>query len=311
MIKKIISILLAFIFLFAALSSCTEAPGEGGTPETETIPETSEKIPEEPVLRSFYTRGTGYKEGYVVLFPANDSEEAKQWNRIYLKNYTDGDLCPRPLEGEIIEVVYSGEIEAMPEENNLYIPGYIQNVHSMKIKVDPREYNGVNYGVVILGQGPSRDILEKHGGMVGEVINQYAMRIEGMLLASNRDELTYLADNCIIGKVINTSSRETEQMKEGRERLNQRYRLLDGYDEAFFNENDLVMISIFAGSGSMRFDVTDIAIDSGICTLTVEITEMPLTDDIGTWTILVSIPKEVSATITEYKTYTPKPAWER
>lgn len=312
MIKKIITIFLTFIFLFSALPSCSESTCEGGTPET-TLPisETSGEMPEETVLHSFYTRGSGYKEGYVVLFPANDSEEAKQWNRIYLKNYTDGALCPRPLDGEIIEVIYSGEIETMPEENNLYIPGYIQNVHSMKIKVDPREYNGVNYGVAILGQGPSRETLEKHGGMVGEVIKQYVMRIEGMLLASNRDELTYLADNCIIGKVINTSSREPEQMKEGRERLNQRYRLLDGYDDDFFNKNDLLMISIWAGSGSMRFDVTDIAIDSGICTLTVEITEMPLTDDIGTWTILVSIPKEVSATITEYKTYTPKPAWER
>ena len=40
MIKKIITIFLAFIFLFAALSSCNDATGEESTPETETIPET-------------------------------------------------------------------------------------------------------------------------------------------------------------------------------------------------------------------------------------------------------------------------------
>ena len=41
MIKKIITVFLAFIFLFSALTSCNESTGEGGTPETETIPETT------------------------------------------------------------------------------------------------------------------------------------------------------------------------------------------------------------------------------------------------------------------------------
>lgn len=314
MIKKIITIFLAFIFLFSALTSCNESTGEGGTPETETIPETSEEIPEEPVLRSFYARPSSYKQGYIVLRPEEGSEEAEKFMSIYLTNYTDGEPCLRIRYGEIVEVIYSGEIKTMPESPD-YPPGqtigYIENVHSIQLKVEPREYNGINFGFAVLEEGASGEILEKHGGTAIEKNQQFGKRIEGIILATNRDDLTYLVDNCIIGKVISTSQNESEQMKENKERYNQRYRILDGYDEAFFNENDLVMISIWAGSGSMRFDVTDIAIDSGICTLTVEITEMPLTNDIKTWTLLVSIPKEVSATITEYKTYTPKPSWEK
>ena len=307
MLKKTLFALLTVIVLLS-FSSCLDR-----TPEVTHAPETTEKAPEAPVMHSFYTIGYGYKPGYVVLTPAEDSEEARLWNRICLTNYTDGEICPGALEGESIEVVYSGEIESMSESSDIssrYTFGYIKDVHSMKIKVDPREYNGVKYGVAVLGEGPSRESLERHGGTVGEDGNPY-MRIEGMLQASNRDEFAYLAENCIVGKVISTSRYETDQMKESLARLNQRYRLLDGYDDEFFCEYDLLMISIFACSGSMRFDVTDIAIDSGICTLTVEITEMPATDDIGDWTLLVSIPKEMSATITEYKTYTPKPEWAR
>ncbi len=314
MIKRIITIFLAFIFLFSALPSCSEVTGEGGTPETTLpVPETSEEIPEEPVLRSFYAREAGYKQGYVVLRPEEGSKIAEEWHRIYVTNYSDGELCPRPMENEIIEITYSGEIEAMPETPDDppgYTIGYIKEVHSMKIKVEPREYNGINCGLAVLEQGVSGETLEKHGGTAIQENQQFGKRIEGIILATNRDELTYLADNCFMQKFI-PSGHETDQMKESFAQFNQRYRLLDGYDEAFFNENDLVMISIWAGSGSMRFDVTDIMIDSGICTLTVEITEMPGTNDINTWMFLVSIPKEVSATITEYKTYTPKPAWER
>ena len=316
MIKKIISIFLAFIFLFSALPSCNDTTGEESTPETTLlVPETSAEMPEETVLHSFYTKRTGYKEGYVVLHPLEGSKIAEKWHRIYVANYSDGEPCPRPMENEIIEIAYSGEIEAMPETPDDppgYTIGYIKEVHSMKIKVEPRKYNGINYGFAVLEKsGASGEILEKLGGTAIEENQQFGKRIEGIILATNRDKLIYLADNCIIGKRTSTSPNETEQMKENKERYNQRYRLLDGYDEAFFNENDLVMISIWAGSGSMRFDVTDIAIDSGICTLTVEITEMPITEDIKTWTLLVSIPKEVSATITEYKTYTPKPSWEK
>ncbi len=314
MIKKIITIFLAFIFLFSALPSCSEATGEDSTPETSVpAPETTEEIAEEPVLRSFYAEGRGYKQGSVVLGHGEGSEEAEKFMNIYLTNYTDGKPCPIPMHGEIIEIVYSGEIKTIP--NGPEIPaewtrGYIKNVHSMKIKTEAREYNGINFGVAVLEQGVPAERLAQYGGLPGEENSQFGKHIEGMLLTTDREELMYLADNCFMPKTEITESTRDE-WKETYARRNQRYRLLDGYDDEFFSKNDLLMISIWAGSGSMRFDVTDIAIDSGICTLTVEITKMPLTDDIKTWMLLISLPKEVSATITEYKTYTPKPAWEK
>lgn len=307
MIKKIISITLALIFIFTALPSCADEPAEDTAPET-TLPDP--ETTEETVLYSFYAKATSYIQGYIVLRPEEGSEEAEKWNEIYLTDLIDGTRCPRIHYGkETVEVVYSGEIEAMTDENG-NTKGHIKDVYSIQIKDDARQYNDIYYGVAVLNGGPSFEVIEKFGGMAESGDYQYGiMRIEGTLFASDRDELIYLAENCIIGKVYSTATRISEQEQENIDRLNQRYRLLDGYDEDFFEQYDLLLISIYASSGYMRFDVTDIAVDAGICTLTIEITEPPLTDDIGRWTFLVSIPKEVSRTITEYKTYTPKPEW--
>lgn len=308
MIKKLFSIFLAFIFIFTALPSCTEAPSEDSTPDT------TEEIYVAPVLKWFDAKYVGFQQGYVIVRPVEGSKTAEKWSRIYLTDYSDGRLCPPTQAGEIIRIIYDGEIEAMPERFEHpagYAAGYIKNVHSMCINNDPRVYNGINYGVALLSGGPSVEVIEKHGGIPCEPDMQYGKRIEGMFLVTNREDLEYLMENCVPGKAVSNSRDETEEAKERIARYNERYRLLDGYDDAFFEGSDLLMISIWAGSGSMRFDATDIAIDSGICTLTVEITEMPITDDVKTWTLLVSIPKEVSAGVTEYKTYTPKPEWWR
>ena len=69
------------------------------------------------------------------------------------------------------------------------------------------------------------------------------------------------------------------------------------------------MIPITSGSGGHRFDVTDILIESGVCTVTYENTVKGSSDDMAYWIIIVAIPKEVSASVTEYNTYMPMPEW--
>ena len=82
--------------------------------------------------------------------------------------------------------------------------------------------------------------------------------------------------------------------------MNQRRQLLDGYDDAFFKNNDLLMIFNKEGSGSVRYDVTDVAIESGHCNVTVQTVEPDGSCDIAFWLIFVSIPKDVSSSITKY-----------
>ena len=85
-------------------------------------------------------------------------------------------------------------------------------------------------------------------------------------------------------------------------RRNNRIHLVSNYDEDFFSDYDLLMVFKRTGSGGSRFDVTDISVESGICTVTIDFTKRGVTCDIGQWIALISFPKEVSAGVTEYKT---------
>lgn len=92
--------------------------------------------------------------------------------------------------------------------------------------------------------------------------------------------------------------------------MNQRRQLLDGYDDAFFKNNDLLMIFNKEGSGSVRYDVTDVAIESGLCKVTIQTVEPDGSCNMAYWIIFVSIPKEASSTIAKYD-YTVLPyVWE-
>ncbi len=166
----------------------------------------------------------------------------------------------------------------------------------MTLKAEPREYNGKNYSVAIMNHLHSDKAIKEEGLTAGKDDARY-----GMLLAADRDELMQLENNYFRVNIINNSGSETEQFKENAARMANKYRLLDGYDEVFFAGNDLLMIFIEAGSGSERYDIEDISIESGLCNIIVRTTEPPLTCDMESWIIFVSIPKEVSADITEYK----------
>ena len=294
MIKKIISITLVLLFTLSALSSCEGAPAEDSAPETTlSVPATTD----EPVLYSFYAIEKTYKQGYVVLGPLDGSVEAEKWDYLYLTDFTDGTPCPRLAWGEIVEVVYSGEIEAMPNTESGHTQGYIKNVHSMRIKVDAREYGGIDYGVAFMQEGHRIDEIRKIGLTAGKEGVRY-----GMLLAASRNELDDLIGNyfMIEGTADEYSS---EQIKESVARMNQRDRLLEVYDGEFFKDNDLLMIFIKQGIGYMEYDITDITLESGILTVNIELDGRGA-DNVEYWIIFVSIPKEINAQITEYRAHT-------
>ncbi len=91
--KKFISITLALIFIFTALSSCEGVPTE----TTLSAPETTEEIPEEPVLYSFYAFEAGYSSEYVRFIPEKGSEEAENWTWIYAVGMLNGEVKLSPL----------------------------------------------------------------------------------------------------------------------------------------------------------------------------------------------------------------------
>ena len=279
MIKKIISITLAFIFIFTALPSCADEPAEDTAPETTlSVPETSEEIHEPLVLNSFSATEVGFNNDpyrdYLCFMPEKGSEEAERWGCIYAIGSVIKELVPRINEGEYVTITYSGEIEPLKDTEF----GFITNIHSVTIKNDPREYGGINYEVAILRQ------------------NGYS----GKLIISTHNDFTKLMEECMIQLPIADDA--SDYAKREISRHNNRIQLVSDYDEAFFNEYDLLMIFARTGSGGSRFDVTDISVESGICTVTIDFIMQGVTCDVGQWIILISIPKEVSAGVREYQT---------
>ena len=304
MLKKTIFLLIAIIMLFSVLTSCTDEPAE------DTAHETTEKTAEEVVLRSFCARDAYWEQGYILLIPEEGSEEAEKWNRIYLSEFTDGTLCPMIQEKTMVKIVYSGEIEAMPPapghpEN--YTRGYIKNVHSITVRSEGREYNGINYNIAVFNSsGHNLD-----GTTEAKQVKKEGTAEYGLLLADSRSELIRLADTYFMKSEWSVTGIADEQSIEICERYNRQQRLLDEYGEEFFKENDLLMLLIESVYGSIRYNVTDIKVESGVCTLTVEDSVPRGTCDMEYWIIFISVPKEVTASVTEYRTYRPTPEWEK
>ena len=295
MSKRIITLLLMTFMLIPLLSGCFSEPEERSTPDTSDItPESSEKY-DEPVLKSFYATEARWAQGYVVFDPLENSEEFENWDVLYVNRFIDGDPCPGLNEGEVVEIVYSGEIEPKEKERI----GFIENVHAITIKNNPRNYDGVDYGVAIMREAISSTKIDSISGDNTE---------KGMIVLTSFDELDSLVGDAFLGQMV-MDEPLTDIQKDSLSRVNSRHRLLDGYDEEFFEKNDLLIKSLRLGSGSLRFEVTDISVESGVCTVTYEFTNRPITCDMADWIIFVAVPKELSAQIKEYKTYLSKPDW--
>ena len=120
-----------------------------------------------------------------------------------------------------------------------------------------------------------------------------------MLLVESFDEFSSMINSCFMYQV-DFFDNPTWIQKRSIAFHNQRTQLLDGFDTEFFTDHDLLMIFLYVGSGSLRYDVEDISIESGLCDVAVRTTEPDGSCNLANWIICVSIPKEVSAGISEY-----------
>ncbi len=84
------------------------------------------------------------------------------------------------------------------------------------------------------------------------------------------------------------------------------------FDEAFFEENDLLAVYVYASSGSIRHEVVEASIAEGQCLILVEeIVPEVGTDDIAEWFILLPMPKEQLAGCTGFDAVLDGSSWYR
>lgn len=293
MTKKFISATLAFLLIFTALTSCRGTPVEEDAPALTTVPETTKAIPDDLVIKSFYADYVIFSfdpaEDYAYLIAANGTEEHERWKRIYVDPEKNDDILIYYEEGEVYEVFYFGDIKTMEDGD-----GYIEQLHSFRIASSPREYGGIDYSVSILREGFDPTAISRLS-----LAAEGKSESERMLLVRSFDEFSSMINSCFMYQ-IDFFDNPTWIQKRSIAFRNQRVQLLDGFDTEFFTDNDLLMIFLHVGSGSLRYDVEDISIESGLCDVAVRTTHPDGTCDMESWIICVSIPKEVSAGISEY-----------
>lgn len=291
--EKILVLAITIISVLSALVSCSQVPNEELPIETTVTPETTEAIPDDPVINSFYADYVNFsfhpEDDYAYLIALNGTEEREKWERIYVDPEKNEDILIYYEEGEVYEVFYFGEITTMEDGY-----GYIEQLHSFRIASSPREYGGIDYSVSILREGFDPTAISRLS-----LAAEGKSESERMLLVESFDEFSSMINSCFMYQ-IDFFDNPTWIQKRSTAFHNQRVQLLDGFDTEFFTDNDLLMIFLYVGSGSLRYDIEDISIESGLCDVAVRTTHPDGTCDMESWIICVSIPKEVSAGISEY-----------
>ncbi len=300
MLKRSFVFILSLIVLASLLSSCFK----GNVPENTTDADqaSSAEETEKIVLSSFYATGGSSRNGYFNLKPQEGSPEAQLFDIICAEAMINGDVFPFLSEGETVKVVYEGNIEPLNLKHER--GGIIRKVHSITLKNDPRTYGGVDYGVAIMRENYT-------GSKVSELDINAGKENMGydILIAESSSEFEKYRDSVILIP-SEIAGEMTDTTKESLLREEKRKELLSEYNDKFFEDNILLMVFIESGSGTLRYDVSDISIDNGTALITVDmLTQPPITDDMADWIIFVAIPKEVSASVTEYNTYMPLPEW--
>lgn len=303
MTKRILTLIITLILTLLPLSSCFEGEQDVQTQPDSNAESTStdtEAETEEVILHSFYATGR-FSGEYLNLQPAEGSPEADEWDVIVAESMIRGEVCPYLAEGETVKVVYEGNIE--PIELKYEKGGAIQKLHSITIKTDPRTYGGVDYGVAIIRELYYKSKAAEQNINAGKEKMGY-----DMLIAESTAELEEYRDS-IIFPPREITGNVTDEMKESLQRHEQRKTLLAEYNDEFFENNVLLMAFIESGSGTLRFDVSDVSINNGVCLITIDMLNEPITEDMAYWVIFVSIPRAVAESVTEYETYTPTPDW--
>ena len=185
--EKILVLAITIISVLSALVSCSQVPNEELPIETTVTPETTEAIPDDPVINSFYADYVNFsfhpEDDYAYLIALSGTEECEKWERIYVDPEKNEDILIYYEEGEVYEVFYFGEITTMEDGY-----GYIEQLHSFRIASSPREYGGIGYSVSILRQGFNKNAIRSVS-----INSQEKTTDMLMLLAESREEFTEMA----------------------------------------------------------------------------------------------------------------------
>lgn len=283
MLKRILTFIIALILTLLPMSSCF-----AGEQAVQTQPDSTAEETDEVVLHSFYATRSMH-----VAYPNEGEDEKSSWFGIYLPDkLVNGELRPNINEGETVEIIYEGEIT--PHETESY--GVIQNLHSITLVNDLRTYGGIDYGVAVMQPmsfGYDKIAAAEANVSVGE--SEFPM-----FLAQSASELAKYADTYFFAEPV-FSGNYTEEQIENAMRWNDRHLLLSDYNDEFFAKNDLIMLFIESGSGSARYDVTDIVSQDRVLTIDITMTKGYLTCDMSNWIYFISVPKNVTALTSKYQ----------
>ena len=292
--EKILVLAITIISVLSALVSCSQVPNEELPIETTVTPETTEAIPDDPVINSFYADYVNFsfhpEDDYAYLIALSGTEEREKWERIYVDPEKNEDILIYYEEGEVYEVFYFGEITTMEDGY-----GYIEQLHSFRIASSPREYGGIDYSVSILRQGFNKNAIRSVS-----LNSQWKTTDMLMLLAESREEFTEMATDYFMSD-MEIPQNATDLQRKTITYRNQRRQLLDGYNEDFFKNNDLLMIFNETGSGSERYDIIDVTSQDSTLTINIAMTRGSGTCNMAYWIYFISIPKNITAVTTEYK----------
>lgn len=292
--EKILVLAITIISVLSALVSCSQVPNEELPIETTVTPETTEAIPDDPVINSFYADRVYYsfdpENDYAYLIALSGTEECEKWERIYVDPEKNDDILIYYEEGEVYEVFYFGEITTTDDGY-----GYVEQLHSFRIMTSPREYSGINYSVSILRQGFNKNAIRSVS-----LNSQWKTTDMLMLLAESREEFTEMATDYFMSD-MEIPQNATDLQRKTITYRNQRRQLLDGYNEDFFKNNDLLMIFNETGSGSERYDIIDVTSQDNTLTINIAMTRGSGTCNMASWIYFISIPKNITAVTTEYK----------
>lgn len=286
MLKRTLALVIALIVTLLPLSACIDGEPDIQTPPDSTAEPTAAET-EEVVFHSFYATGSMY-----VVYPKEGEDEKSSWLGIYLPDrLVNGELRPNIDEGETVKIVYDGEITAHETESY----GVIQNLHSITLVNDHRSYGGIDYGVAVMQQSTGYDRIKASEANLSVGENEFPM-----IIAKSASELSEYANTYFFGKPV-FSGNYTEEQIENTMRWCDRHLLLSDYNDGFFANNDLIMLFIESGSGSARYDVTDIISQDGVLTIDITMTKGYLTCDMANWIFFISVPKNITALTSEYK----------
>ena len=268
--KKLISFILAVMMLIP-LCSCSSETDIKASDEKETL--LSGKL--DNGGRWFYAE-TGYLGS---VMPIEGTYERTQTSSIYINDtLTDGTKYDSFSPGTIIKIEYDGE---------LHIPSgferpIISNVYSISYGVYPLQSEAGKFTVACTQTNIDSTFSSKI----------YDGEIDSVIKIESTEELwdTYIQ-----------SISEYELIDKDLELVKNKF--LDNfsyYSDDFFDNNVLLFVIVFGGSGGDRFKVDSITVDGNTLSVNFIQTDSGQTCEGSEWMFLVSVDRKTAAKIKKY-----------